>query len=125
MGEVEKLTPEDFGFSKLEELMEEDWFQSRPPDIQKMIVKYPPIVLYKFKDSGKVVYLYSYCEDGTVTVIHLGYGTEFAFMSRNWKVFDVKPEALEALTPEESARIMNEVNAGPKPNPNLNANPTN
>lgn len=120
---MEKLTPQDFGFEKLEELMEEEWFQSRPPDIQKMIIKYPPIVLYKFKDSGKVVYMFSYCEDGTVTVIHLGYGTEFAFMSRNWKVFDVKPEDLEALTPEESARIMNEVNA--EPDNNLNPNPTN
>ncbi len=106
---MEENVEETWEFPQLEEIKESEWFKSRPAAIQQMILNQPPICLYKFKDSGKVVYMYSYSEDGTVSVIHLGYGTEFAIVSEGFKVFGVKPEDLEAIPYKESARIMNEV----------------
>lgn len=107
------LTSKDFDYSQVESLIKTVWFQTRPQVIQEMILDYPPNVLYKF-DTGHVVHLYSYCEDGTVTVLHLGYGTKMAYLRKDIRVFGVKPASLIPFTPEESARIMNEINSPKK-----------
>lgn len=71
----------------LEELQQSDWYLSRPQVIREAIDKYPPIQLYKFKDSGKQCQLYSYSEpesgkleDVTVTVHKTGIGGPLAEM---------------------------------------------
>lgn len=43
------------------------WRDSRPPQVQQMIDKYPPDRLYRI-NSGHRVTIYSYMEDGTVVV---------------------------------------------------------
>jgi len=103
-----KTKKESFGFGTLEELIATEWFQTRPAFIQEMILDYPPITLYKFKD-GRVVHMYSYCEDKTVSVVHLGYGSEFAILSKGFRVFGIKPKKLIMLTQEESRNILTKV----------------
>lgn len=44
------------------------WVASRPPAVQKVIKKYPPDTLYRLKTTDQIVTIYSYSEDGTVTV---------------------------------------------------------
>lgn len=65
----------------LEELKQTAWYIGRPPVIQQAIDKMPPFNLYRFKDSGKQCYIYSYEEpesnlldDVTVTVQKVGAG---------------------------------------------------
>lgn len=49
----------------------EDFVASYPPKVQKMIWRHPPDRKYKLKiDAGfQIVSVYSYSEDGTVTVV--------------------------------------------------------
>lgn len=44
------------------------WVAERPPSIQKMVASHPPNRLYLLKSSNHRVTIYSYCENGTVTV---------------------------------------------------------
>jgi hypothetical protein len=46
----------------------EEWIESRPPLVRKMIREYPPDRLYLLKTTNHRVFLYSYSENGTVTV---------------------------------------------------------
>lgn len=64
-----------------------DWLATRPEVIQEMGNKYPPWVEYKM--NGKPCELYSYSEDGTVTVL-----TTDIFGLVPYKVFGVNPEEL-------------------------------
>lgn len=71
----------------LQELKESDWYISRPDIIKEAINLLPPICLYKFKDSGKQCFIYSYeepesnkVEDVTVTVQKTGVGGSLAEM---------------------------------------------
>jgi hypothetical protein len=67
------------------------WIASRPPEIQAMIRKHPPNLLYRMKSSGHRVTIYSYAEDGTVTVDVTGQYNVVTFSRR---VFGVKPDDL-------------------------------
>jgi hypothetical protein len=62
------------------------WVASRPPVIQRLATKYPPTKLYRINTGHRVV-IYSYSEDGTVTVAVLGKYNAIAFERR---VFGVK-----------------------------------
>lgn len=44
----------------------EQWLAGRPEKVREMGCRYPPGT--KFKIHGKIVWLVSYCEDGTVMV---------------------------------------------------------
>jgi hypothetical protein len=44
-----------------------DWIATRPPVIQKLCQEYPP-GKYILKTTNQIISLYSYSEDGTVTV---------------------------------------------------------
>jgi hypothetical protein len=46
----------------------EGWVASRPPIVQEVIKKYPPNLLYRLTTTDQIVTIYSYSEDGTVTV---------------------------------------------------------
>ena len=72
---------------ELKELQETDWYKERPEVIRQAIDKLPPIVLYKFKDSGKQCQIISYeepesskLEDVTCTVQKTGIGGAMAEM---------------------------------------------
>lgn len=65
----------------LEEFKQTDWYKTRPEIIQQAICKLPPIQLYRFKNSKKQCYIYSYSEpksgkleDVTVTIQKTGKG---------------------------------------------------
>lgn len=64
-----------------------DWLDTRPQLIQELGKKYPPWLPYTL--NGKPCQLYSYCEDGTVTV-----NTSDIFGITHYNVFGVNPEEL-------------------------------
>ena len=70
----------------------EAWVRSRPASIQENARKFVPWKLYRLTPSGSRVVLYSYAEDGTMTVAVLGKWNALAFER---SVFGVKPEMLE------------------------------
>lgn len=93
-----KSRADSYGFGTLEELIATPWFQTRPDFIQEMILDYPPITLYTLKKCKTAVYIYSYCEDKTLTVIHVGGHT---------RVNNIKPaKDLIMLSQKESDRIL-------------------
>ena len=65
-----------------------DWYNSRPPIIQNLIKKFPPNKYYKVQGGMFKGRLYSYSEDGTMTV-----DIDSPIMPR--RVFGLKPEDLE------------------------------
>lgn len=68
------------------------WVESRPENIQELCRKVPASKLYRLKESGHRVTIYSYQENGTVAVAVLGKYNLVAFERR---VFGIKPEDLE------------------------------
>lgn len=74
----------------------EEWLATRPPIIQELARKIPPDKLYRLKTSGHRVFLYSYSEDGTCTVIVSG---QFNLVTFERRVFGIKPEDLEECDP--------------------------
>lgn len=68
------------------------WLAARPVIVQQLAAQLPPNRLYRLKTSGHRVTLYSYGEDGTVTVAVTGDYNAVAFDRR---VFGIKPEDLE------------------------------
>lgn len=69
-----------------------DWVASRPECIQTMCRQFPPDRLYRIKNTGHRVTLYSYSEDNTMTVIVAG---EYNLISFPRKVFGIKPDDLK------------------------------
>lgn len=91
--------------AKLAEIDEEqmEWMESRPEEIKQMIEKIPPNLLYMMKSSGHRVTIYSYGEDGTVTVFVSGQYNQVTFERR---VFGIKPEDLEECDlPDENEEL--------------------
>jgi hypothetical protein len=76
------------------------WLKTRPAIIRKVASKLPPWNLYKMKDTGQHCRLYSYSEDGTVTVTIVGhenaFQNEIAQMFAH-NVFGVSPTDLEVI----------------------------
>jgi hypothetical protein len=87
------------------------WVASRPECIQDLCRRFPPDRLYRLKSSGHRVTLYSYCEDGTMTVIVSGEYNAVAF-GRN--VFGIKPEDLEECDLPAPGELLGELTADPK-----------
>ena len=79
-------------WSKEQKKAWEEWVASRPQIIKDLCDLYPPYNLYRLKSSGHRVTLYSYSEDGTVTVNVSG---EYNAVMFDWQVFGIKPEDLE------------------------------
>jgi hypothetical protein len=75
------------------------WVASRPQVVQEMIARCPPDRLYRMRDSGHRAIIYSYGEDGTVTVEVTG---EFNRVVFGRRVFGVSLGNLEEcdLPPE-------------------------
>ena len=66
------------------------WRTTKPPVIQAMIAKHPPDRLYRM-DTGHRAVIYSYSEDGTVTVMVLG---DYNLIEFERRVFGVDPDTL-------------------------------
>ncbi len=67
------------------------WVNSRPEVIQKMCKSHPPNLLYKLNTTGHRCRIYSYDENGTMTVQVTGEYNVVAFARA---VFGIKPEEL-------------------------------
>lgn len=97
-----------------EEFKASEWYQSRPQVIKDLIEKCDPTVLHRIKNSGEIVQMHGYNEDGTVMVLKLGIGGPMddmiGFIKRGWGVFGLKPEDLELLSAEESDKAKSQVN---------------
>jgi len=81
--------------AKLFELSSEwqKWVDSRPELIKSMCSKWQPNILYRLKTTGQVVTLYSFSEDGTVTVdVTKIFNLPLLFERR---VFGIDPNELE------------------------------
>jgi hypothetical protein len=69
----------------------EEWVSTRPKVVQDMCRRFPGDRLYKYKGDKRVT-IYSYAEDGTVTVNITG---EYNLLSFSRQVFGINPEDLE------------------------------
>lgn len=72
------------------ELIESEWFKTRPTVIQTIILKTPPYQRYTLAGKGCYI-MYSYNEDGTVTCIRQH---EARF---EYGVFGIDPKELEPI----------------------------
>ena len=70
----------------------DDWVSTRPQIIKDLCKRFPPYNLYRLKDSGHRVTLYSYFDDGTMIVNVSGKYNAVMF---DRQVFGIKPEDLE------------------------------
>lgn len=68
------------------------WVATRPPEVQSLCNRLPPDRLYRMKSTGHRVTLYSYSEDGTVTVDVTG---EYNAVVMERRVFGISPDDLE------------------------------
>lgn len=68
------------------------WLKSKPPVIQEMAKKIPPEKLYRLKTSNHRVTIFSYNENGTMTVVVSG---KYNFVDFERRVFGIRPEELE------------------------------
>jgi len=69
-----------------------EWVATRPLSVQALCDRLPPDRLYSLKSSNHKVTIYSYSEDGTVTVNVSG---DFNAVIFERQVFGIKPEDLE------------------------------
>ncbi len=74
MAEIMTYTPD-------EQAAFDAWVAERPPGVQEMIRRCPPTRLYRNK-CGNRVFIESYCENGTVTVVVSGTYNKCAFERR-------------------------------------------
>lgn len=80
----------------------EEWKLTRPKIIQDMIEKFPSNILYRLKETNQNVTIYSYSEDGTLTVNvlpqynpHKLDNAGFIALPEGWQVFGIKQDSLE------------------------------
>jgi len=77
-----------------------EWLRDRPEVIKKMAEKFKPWFNYRVKSTGQHCNLYSYSEDGTVTVQINGHDNDFLDSINEMLpmgVFGVNPEDLEVI----------------------------
>lgn len=80
----------------------EEWVSSLPPADQELCRRYPPDRLYLLKPTGQRVVLFSYNENGTVTVdVSVQWNSMFGVFF-DTRVFGINPSDLEEcdLPPE-------------------------
>ena len=74
----------------------EEWLSDRPQVVKDMARKYPPWNEYRIKSTGQTAILYSYSENGTVTVDITSATFENAFGAQR-RVFGIDVFDLEIL----------------------------
>jgi hypothetical protein len=70
----------------------DNWVTERPECVRVIAERFDPWSLYRLKSSGHRVIIYSFLEDGTVTVIVSG---EYNHVLADRKVFGIDPDDLE------------------------------
>ena len=85
-----------------EDFFKSEWFLSRPEIIQNLCRQFPPNTEVVIKDTMQIGYLYSYFEDGTISV---GIDAERSFVegghisvfgpNEDYRVFGLKPGDVE------------------------------
>ena len=70
----------------------EEWVSARPQIIKDLCNRFPPYNLYRLKGSGHRVTLFSYSEEGTMTVNVSG---EYNAVIFDRQVFGIKPNDLQ------------------------------
>lgn len=78
----------------------EEWLRNRPETIKALAAKLKPWFRYRVKPTGQHCNLYSYSEDGTVTVEVNGHDSEFLDSLKRFLpvlVFGINPDDLEIL----------------------------
>lgn len=87
-----------FKFSKETKL--KLWLLFKPKSIKKLAVSHPPWFRYRLKSTGQHCWLYSYFEDGTVTVTVNGHDSknlDFVYFIKPQVVFKVPVAELEVI----------------------------
>lgn len=89
--------------NELDQIAWNEWVESRPPEVQALCRKLPPDRLYKMTSSGHKVTIYSYAENGTVTVNVTG---EYNHVVFDRHVFGIDPGDLEECDlPSKDERV--------------------
>ncbi len=96
---------------EIDEVAWREWVASRPESVQKLCRQLPLGRLYRLKTSGHRVTLYSYAEDGTVTVNVTG---EYNAVTFERQVFGIKPEDLEECDLPEPGELLGTMLTDPK-----------
>lgn len=78
----------------------EEWLASRPQIIKNMVARWPHDVDYVMNGDGDIYRIYSYSENGTVTV------TRFTCGLPVWNVFGVDPANLSPLVPDDISALL-------------------
>lgn len=69
-----------------------EWLKGRPDSIKALAEKFPGNKLYRLKSTGHRVFIYSYSENNTMTVVVSGQYNNVMFERR---VFGINPDELE------------------------------
>lgn len=73
------------------------WVESRPEVVKKMAEQFPANRVFRFKTTGHNVILYSYDENGTMTVLVLKQFNPDKIILFDRRVFGIRPEDLEEI----------------------------
>ena len=68
----------------------EEWVAGRPEQVQVLCRKFPPFRQYWLNPPGQVVSIYSYSENGTLTVNAIAEDNPSLIFSR--RVFGIRPD---------------------------------
>ncbi len=52
----------------LKEIQDSEWYKTRPEKIRNMIDMFPSCIPVRIKSTGQKAHVYSYFEDGTISV---------------------------------------------------------
>jgi len=78
----------------------EIWLEGRPQIIKDLVVKLPPSCRYKLSSTGQHCDVYSYSENGTVTITVNGHDSEVLDAINKMipmNVFGINPNDLEFI----------------------------
>lgn len=88
---------------ELDEAKWNEWVSARPKNVQKLCRQFPPDRLYRLKPAGHRVTIFSYSENGTISVLVSGDYNAVLFERR---VFGIDPNDIEECdTPSPTERL--------------------
>ena len=93
-------------FKEMNEEAWHEWVKTRPESVKKLCHQFPPNRLYLLKSSGHRVTVYSYNENGTMTVNISG---EFNAVMFDRRVFGIEPDELEECDLPDEKEVLGTV----------------
>ena len=85
----------------------DEWVKERPECVRVVAERFKPWKLYRLKESGHRVYLKSFSEDGTMTVVVCG---RFNFVMFERNVFGINPDDLTECDLPEPGEVTGSMN---------------